>query len=282
MRTRLITAAVALCVLIPVLIFSDTWLFPIAVSVFCLMALFEMFRCVKLSGNLWITLPIYLSAAFLVIGVRLFKSQLGFDTWTFIARVAVPCMLLVTLYLFAVLVFAKGKVAVDSIAIAGFMSLYIVSAFMAILFLRDSASGAYTYLLIFIGAWITDSFAYFTGLLFGKHKLIPEISPKKTVEGSIGGILFCGAAFIIYGIAITHFVESATRMNLGLLFCYGVIVSVVSQIGDLSMSAVKRQYGIKDFGKLFPGHGGVLDRFDSILAVSLVLFVLNEFASIFK
>ena len=282
MRTRLITAAVALCVLIPVLIFSDTWLFPIAVSVFCLMALFEMFRCVKLSGNLWITLPIYLSAAFLVIGVRLFKSQLGFDTWTFIARVAVPCMLLVTLYLFAVLVFAKGKVAVDSIAIAGFMSLYIVSAFMAILFLRDSASGAYTYLLIFIGAWITDSFAYFTGLLFGKHKLIPEISPKKTVEGSIGGILFCGAAFIIYGVAITHFVESATRMNLGLLFCYGVIVSVVSQIGDLSLSAVKRQYGIKDFGKLFPGHGGVLDRFDSILAVSLVLFVLNEFASIFK
>lgn len=282
MRTRLITAAVALCVLIPVLIFSDTWLFPIAVSVFCLMALFEMFRCVKLSGNLWITLPIYLSAAFLVIGVRLFKNQLGFDTWTFIARVAVPCMLLVTLYLFAVLVFAKGKVAVDSIAIAGFMSLYIVSAFMAILFLRDSASGAYTYLLIFIGAWITDSFAYFTGLLFGKHKLIPEISPKKTVEGSIGGILFCGAAFIIYGIAITYFVESATRMNLGLLFCYGVIVSVVSQIGDLSLSAVKRQYGIKDFGKLFPGHGGVLDRFDSILAVSLVLFVLNEFASIFK
>ena len=282
MRTRLITAAVALCVLIPVLIFSDTWLFPIAVSVFCLMALFEMFRCVKLSGNLWITLPIYLSAVFLVIGVRLFKSQFGFDTWTFIARVAVPCMLLVTLYLFAVLVFAKGKVAVDSISIAGFMSLYIVSAFMTILFLRDSASGAYTYLLIFIGAWITDSFAYFTGLLFGKHKLIPEISPKKTVEGSIGGILFCGAAFIIYGIAITHFVESATRMNLGLLFCYGVIVSVVSQIGDLSLSAVKRQYGIKDFGKLFPGHGGVLDRFDSILAVSLVLFVLNEFASIFK
>ena len=87
---------------------------------------------------------------------------------------------------------------------------------------------------------------------------------------------------MLYGILITHFAENAERMNLAILFGYGVIVSIVSQIGDLAMSALKRQYGIKDFGKLFPGHGGVLDRFDSILAVSLVLFVLNEFSGVFK
>ena len=281
MRTRIITAAVALCVLIPALMLSHTWLFPVAVTVFCLIALWEMFRCVG-NTNLWIVIPIFLSSSFLIMSFRLFGKLFSWTTDTFIAKVAVPCFLLLTLYLLAVLVFARGRVSVESVAISGFLSMYIVAAFCAILFLRDSASGAYTYLLIFIGAWITDSFAYFTGLLFGKHKLIPEISPKKTVEGSIGGILFCGGAFVLYGILITHFAENAERMNLAILFGYGVIVSIVSQIGDLAMSALKRQYGIKDFGKLFPGHGGVLDRFDSILAVSLVLFVLNEFSGVFK
>lgn len=282
MRTRILTALVALCVLIPVLLLSHTWLFPVMVTVCCLIALWEIFKCVGVQKNLWITVPLYLSAVFVIMSFRLFRQLFDYGMESFVVRVAVPCMMLVILYLFAVLVFSKGKILVESAAVAGFMSLYIIAAFMALLFLRDSQSGAYTYLLIFIGAWVTDSFAYFTGILFGKHKLIPEISPKKTIEGSIGGTLFCGGAFMLYGVAIAHFVESANRMNLALLFVYGIVVSVVSQVGDLSLSAVKRHYGIKDFGKIFPGHGGILDRFDSILAVSLVLFVLNEFASIFK
>lgn len=282
MRTRILTALVALCVLIPVLLLSHTWLFPVMVAVCCLIALWEIFKCIGVQKNLWITVPLYLSAVFVIMTFRLFRQLFDYRMESFVVRVAVPCMMLVILYLFAVLVFSRGKILVESVAVAGFMSLYIIAAFMALLFLRDSQSGAYTYLLIFIGAWVTDSFAYFTGILFGKHKLIPEISPKKTIEGSIGGTLFCGGAFMLYGVAIAHFVESASRMNLALLFVYGIVVSVVSQVGDLSLSAVKRHYGIKDFGKIFPGHGGILDRFDSILAVSLVLFVLNEFASIFK
>ena len=282
MRTRILTALVALCVLIPVLLLSHTWLFPVVVAVCCLIALWEIFKCIGVQKNLWITVPLYLSAVFVIMTFRLFRQLFDYRMESFVVRVAVPCMMLVILYLFAVLVFSRGKILVESVSVAGFMSLYIIAAFMALLFLRDSQSGAYTYLLIFIGAWVTDSFAYFTGILFGKHKLIPEISPKKTIEGSIGGTLFCGGAFMLYGVAIAHFVESASRMNLALLFVYGIVVSVVSQVGDLSLSAVKRHYGIKDFGKIFPGHGGILDRFDSILAVSLVLFVLNEFASIFK
>ena len=282
MRTRILTALVALCVLIPVLLLSHTWLFPVMVAVCCLIALWEIFKCIGVQKNLWITVPLYLSAVFVIMTFRLFRQLFDYRMESFVVRVAVPCMMLVILYLFAVLVFSRGKILVESVSVAGFMSLYIIAAFMALLFLRDSQSGAYTYLLIFIGAWVTDSFAYFTGILFGKHKLIPEISPKKTIEGSIGGTLFCGGAFMLYGVAIAHFVESASRMNLALLFVYGIVVSVVSQVGDLSLSAVKRHYGIKDFGKIFPGHGGILDRFDSILAVSLVLFVLNEFASIFR
>ncbi len=281
MRTRLLTAAVALCVLIPVLIFSHTWIFPVAVTICCVIALWELFHCIGVK-NPWITAPTYLAAVFLIMSYRLFCGHYLWSAETFVAKVAVPCILLGTLYLLAILVFSKRALSAETVTLSGFFSLYIVAAFSTIIFLRDSASGQYTYLLIFIGAWISDSFAYFTGMLFGKHKLIPEISPKKTVEGSIGGIVFCGLSFMLYGALITHFVEAANRMNLALLFGYGAIVSVVAQIGDLSLSALKRQFGIKDFGKVFPGHGGMLDRFDSILAVSLVLFVLNEFASVFR
>ena len=280
MRTRILTALVALCVLIPVLIFSHTWLFSIAVVACCLIALWEAFKCIGVK-NLWVTVPTYLVAAFLILSFRFFREKYAFGTDAFIVRIAVPCIFLAALYLTGIMVFSLGKLSVESLSTAGFLSFYIISAFLCILFLRATDRGAYTYLLIFIGAWITDIFAYFIGMLFGKHKLIPEISPKKTIEGSIGGILFCGGSFILYGVLIGHFFENAERMNLAALFAYGVIVSVVSQIGDLSMSAVKRHYGIKDFGKIFPGHGGILDRFDSILAVSLALFVLNEFAHVF-
>ena len=282
MRTRVITAIVALCILFPTLLLSDTWFFPVVIAGCSVIALWEIFRCIGVVKNLWVTIPIYLASTFIIISYRLFCQKYSFSTADFISYAAVPCAIIVLLYLFAAMVFSRGKITVEDVAISGFMGAYIVAAFTAILFLRDAENGRYTYLLIFIGAWVSDSFAYFTGRLLGKHKLIPEISPKKTVEGSIGGILFCALSFILYGIVITHFVPNATRMNLGALFLYGVIVSVVSQIGDLCLSAVKRHYGIKDFGKVFPGHGGVLDRFDSILAVSLVLFILNEFASVFK
>ena len=123
--------------------------------------------------------------------------------------------------------------------------------------------------MIFLGAWITDTFAYFTGFFFGKHKLIEDVSPKKTIEGSIGGIFFCALSFVIFGLVVdTWFACDANLIFLGVS---GVVISLIAQVGDLIMSVIKRQYGIKDYGKIFPGHGGMLDRFDSILAVSLGL-----------
>ena len=118
---------------------------------------------------------------------------------------------------------------------------------------------------------MTDTFAYFTGMLFGKRKLIPNVSPKKTVEGSVGGTLFCVAFFVAYGAVLNNF--TPYHINLLLIACAGLVSALVSQIGDLSMSVIKRTYGIKDYGKLFPGHGGVLDRFDSILAVAIAMAI---------
>ena len=278
MRTRVITGLVALCVLIPILIFSNTFLLDAALAICCIIAIFEMLKCVGTVKKLWISVPTLVISSLLILAVRPLKGMMEGFSFT---QVTLPVLLCAMLYLLAVMVFSKNKITIEDIAVSGFMAAYITAAFASILFLRDSVGGAYTYLLVFIGAWVTDIFAYFCGMLFGKHKLIPEVSPKKTIEGSICGTLFCGVSFILYGILIDRFVEHATRTSLLVLFAYGIIVAIVSQIGDLCMSAIKRHYGIKDFGKLFPGHGGMLDRFDSILAVGLVLLVLNGFAGVF-
>ena len=138
--------------------------------------------------------------------------------------------------------------------------------------LRYLTNGAYLFLLPFIGAWVCDTFAYFTGRFFGKHKLAPAISPKKTVEGSIGGIVFAVAVFAIYGAILSA--RGLTPNYLALCLA-GFFVSILSQIGDLALSLVKRECGIKDYGRLFPGHGGVLDRFDSVIATAPIILILS-------
>ena len=190
--------------------------------------------------------------------------------------IALACIVFFEIiYLMAAMVFSKGAIGPEKISISAFMTFYVVLGFSSIVMLHDYFSaGRYVYLLIFIGAWITDIFAYFCGRLFGKHKLIPEVSPKKTVEGSIGGTLFSGIAFVLFGViaeGLGIFIEQGHLT----LFIFGIIAAIVAQIGDLCMSALKRRFGIKDFGKVFPGHGGMLDRFDSIIAVAIVLLILN-------
>lgn len=126
--------------------------------------------------------------------------------------------------------------------------------------------------LVFISAWGSDTCAYVTGMLIGKHKMPGTLSPKKTIEGCVGGVL--GAAIIgfIYGMAVSG---TKTAVIFAVLCMAG---SVVSQIGDLAASAVKRNCGIKDYGKLIPGHGGVMDRFDSLLFVAPVIYYIMSFA----
>ena len=182
------------------------------------------------------------------------------------------------LYLFALVIWSKGSLTFEKAGASYLINLYILVALNLILYMRDFGEvGKYIYLLVFIGAWITDTFAYFTGMLIGKHKLIESVSPKKTVEGSIGGVVFCAASFAVFGLVVdTWFGQDA---NLLFLIISGVILSLIAQIGDLIMSVVKRHYQIKDFGKLFPGHGGMLDRFDSAImaipAAAVYLYILS-------
>ncbi|MGL4796900.1 MAG: phosphatidate cytidylyltransferase [Paraclostridium sp.] len=143
-----------------------------------------------------------------------------------------------------------------------FIGIFYVTIFLdyIVLTINNYELGKVYVWLIFIISFATDTFAYFSGYLFGKHKLIPSISPKKTIEGSIGGILGSTICCIVFG-----YIFKFDVMHMILI---GSLGSVVAQFGDLFASSIKRYVGIKDYGKLIPGHGGILDRFDSVILVA--------------
>ena len=273
MLTRIITAVVALCAFIPILIFSDTAAFPIAMALLSCIGAIEMIRCIGEKRWPMTALTAVVAAAF-PICARYIDSRISILSLFFAVFF---CYLIVIL---ASSVFSKGKYDIAEASGTFTMVFYIVASFTSIVLLRDTEKGAYLYLLAFLGPWISDSAAYFCGRAFGKRKLIPDVSPKKTVAGSIGGMLFTGIAFAAYGFILLN--KGSGVIPFIALFVVGVIVSVVSQIGDLIASLIKRKYGIKDYGKLFPGHGGVMDRFDSVLITAPVLLIVAELAAKFS
>lgn len=126
---------------------------------------------------------------------------------------------------------------------------------------------------IIISAWVSDTFAYFVGVLFGKHKIFPRLSPKKTVEGCLGGVAGTTLVFFLYGILLNHF-AIIDEFMIAAFVVLGVVGSIVTQMGDLVASAIKRNNNIKDYGNLIPGHGGIMDRFDSIIFVSPLIYMM--------
>jgi phosphatidate cytidylyltransferase len=275
MLKRIITAVVAIAIFLPVLYFSETIVFPIVMALLSLIGCFEMLRCTELIKKYALSVP--------VLGLSLALPLLPY--WYDSAKVEHVCLMaliVLALYLFTIMTFSRGKITLANVGSAYLSCFYIIAAFMALSLLRYRvAAGEYVYLICFIGAWVTDTFAYFSGFLFGKHKLIPDVSPKKTIEGSIGGTLFCILAMVGYGWIVQLVSKGSVTANYLTLAVSGLFIAVVAQVGDLLMSAIKRTYGIKDYGKLFPGHGGVLDRFDSVLAVALVLIVISSVSNLF-
>ena len=279
MKQRIITSIVAICVLLPVLFLHNSPLLPIGLAACSVIAVFEMLGCIGIKRFGSVSAPLYLAAVVFPFLIRYVDNR------ELVKSIAFAAIAAISLYLFGVMIFSHGKYAITQIGAIMFNVLYILIGFNAVLVVHSwRAGGEYLYLVCFIGAWMTDIFAYFCGMLLGrggKHKLIPDVSPKKTVEGSIGGIVFCTLSLVLFGFIIDR-IAPQFQANLLIFALAGVFVSVVAQIGDLSMSVIKRTYGIKDYGKLFPGHGGVLDRFDSVIAVSTVLLILTTFFDFFK
>lgn len=265
MLKRTITAVIAVAVFIPICIFSDTFIWPAVMSILSLIAAYEMLGCIGVRKSIPAAVPSY------IVGLLLPLIPLFTDESAVEISCAVCMMYLIVL--FTVVVFSRGKIDFMNAACVFTGIFYTAATFACLVLLREV--GNTIYLLVFIGPWTSDTFAYLCGRMFGKHKLIPEVSPKKTVEGSIGGIIFAAIAFVVYAVIVWKMNDGSEMPNLIMFAAAGAIVSVISQIGDLSASVIKRRFGVKDYGFLFPGHGGVLDRFDSVLLTAPVLYILT-------
>lgn len=253
MVKRFLTGFIALLLFVPVLYFSETIAFPIIIGLLSAFSVYEFAACIGFfSKKMNYLLPVVLMAFLAPITARIEPNWLillGF---------------LVFIYLLFLTVFGYDKIHIDSISTLLYGFIYTAVGFAFLVMVRDMAPERY--LLIFIAAWCTDTFAYMGGRLFGKRKLCPNLSPKKTVAGAVSGIVGTVCGFVVFGI-IT--VSLGGSFNFVKYCIFAVLGSVVAQIGDLSASAIKRHYGVKDYGSLFPGHGGVIDRFDSVLPLSL-------------
>lgn len=269
MLQRIITGAILAVLVIVLIVFSGTWVFPVVMTLLTVLGTYEMLGCVGVRKIYLISIPSIVAAASSALGAYF----LSYAT----------CLAIVMIYLTVMLslcVFFDEKVKVNDVLSTFTAILYVMLCFAAFITIRKMQDvGFYLFLLVFIAAWVTDTFAYFTGILFGKHKLIPRISPKKTVEGAVGGIVFCILSFWVYGLVLANCFD--VRVNMPVLPALGFVMSIISQIGDLIASAIKRCYGIKDYGNIFPGHGGVLDRFDSIMISSMFLLFAAENLRIF-
>ena len=283
MKVRIITAIVSIAGIFPFFWFSDpveptnplNYVFPLLISLIAFVSTWELLHCVALDKNYFVSVPLYLASLTFPMLARVMREMRA----DYI-RAAILVALILAVYLFAVIVFQFGKVDMGKIALVFMTDFYVIGAFSAIILLRDEGiAGRFLFIMPFVFSWVTDSFAYFCGRLFGKHKLIPAVSPKKTVEGAVGGAVFCALTAFLYGFIVQK--AFGVAPSYPVLIIGGLIISVVSQIGDLVMSAIKRQYGVKDFGYMLPGHGGLLDRFDSSIAVTVILVLINTYFPIF-
>lgn len=266
MKTRIFAAVVALPLLFAVLFFLPPWVLTAFICLLSAIAVWEMLYFTGLLRHLRILVYTTVFAALVPLYVYF---DLG-------RTVLLGGIFLLLLICFAEAIFAfskEEKLGFPQIAGVLFAGFFIPLMLSALVPLKSHDQGRYYVLLPFIIAFVSDGGAYFAGVFLGKHKLVPAVSPKKTVEGAIGGIVSCVLFTLLYGVLLQQ--TAGFSVNLPLLALYGFIGSVISQLGDLSFSLLKRGFGVKDYGRLIPGHGGVLDRFDSVIftapAVELML-----------
>ncbi len=273
MKTRIITAVVGIVVLIGVLFTFDTLIFNLVITAITLIALHEIYAALGFEKQGWPLFGVLVPYTFLVM----------LSSYELYRRLVMPASFLVVLFYAIYLVVRNGTISYQKASGLAMFSGIVIFCFYSFIRLKEllpveeyGYDAVFFILLILCFAWGGDTCAYFAGRAFGKHKLCPVVSPKKTVEGAIGGVLgtmvFGVVATIIYSMAANR-MEAFTRSNIGvsmyvIIALLGCIAAVLGIYGDLFASVVKRQCGIKDYGTIFPGHGGILDRFDSVMFIA--------------
>ena len=261
MRSRVLVSVVGVPLILLIIFWAPAWVLAAALALLSAIAAFELTRCVDTAGE----------GRVLTGGAVL--GALG-AVWLQFQCVQWYGALLVfyTLLAFAYAVCRAGAVRLQQVLTALFAAGALPCAVGAVLRLHDMGIHRAYLLLPLLFSFCSDTAAFFAGHAFGKHKLAPRVSPHKTVEGAVGGLL----GDIVGGLVFAFFVNAAFGERLDYLgiAVLGVGCSVIAQLGDLSFSLIKREFGVKDYGHIFLAHGGVLDRFDSVVFVAPVLAAL--------
>jgi len=264
MKTRILSAIVMLAIAVPILFFGGS-IFDLFVAIIGVFGLKELFDTVESKRKI----PLFVK----ILGFILFLFFVFHNYGKGLSASFDYSLLVISIFalLMPVLLYQDDKFynMTDGFSLFGMIA-FLGIAFHYAIQIRHFSLEYLLYLLIIVMA--TDSFAFFTGYLIGKHKAVPKISPGKTVEGYLGGLFF-GTLFgtILYLMCIN------SRISLGILIPVSFFLSIVTALGDLAFSALKREYHKKDFSNLIPGHGGILDRFDSLIFVLLAFGLLINF-----
>jgi len=285
MLKRVITGAVFAVVLVAGVLLQG-WFLRLLLLAAMLMSFSEMYRAFRKTGAEPVCWPGYLFCI-LAVGAQALSAKLNHPVFDVVS----PSVLALTVSLLAAMchVIAKGKVAFDNMVASAFPMLYPGLFFSLMVSLQDlncRFAATLALALTFFVASVNDVFALFVGVKFGKHRLSPEISPKKSIEGSIGGLAACTLFSIALPTAFNAAAAAFPALNptgavlppLWAFAVFGLIAGALSQVGDLVASLIKRHCGIKDFGAIFPGHGGMMDRMDGILFCGAACYLFFRLA----
>lgn len=262
-KIRLLSGIV-LVILALLLITTGGNVLLISTAIISLIGLFELYRVFKMERSI-AGIAGYLAAL-------LFYCNLKFDF--------LPDMMMFVIGFLVVLMFiyvlSYPKYKTEQI-LAAFFGVFYVAVMLSFIYqTRILPGGAYTVWLVFLCSWGCDTCAYCVGMLIGKHKMTPKLSPKKSWEGAVGGVVGAALLGIIYGLVFQNAMGTTTK-EIFMIALICAVGAVISMIGDLTASAIKRNYEIKDYGKLIPGHGGILDRFDSVIFTAPIIFYLASY-----
>ncbi len=263
MKTRIISGVIGAALMVVILFVLPAWALNIAAAALAVMAVWETLTATGIMSHKGV-----LASCLVYAAVTPFF-------YLFTIQLLLPATVLLAAVLCVLQVMHHAQLKVEKVGFTFFMTVVIAFAFSAIGNLRQQDNGLLYVLMTMVIPWMSDTGAYFVGTLCGKHKLCPNISPKKTVEGLVGGVVISlGSTMLLAWL----YQQWALPNDMAILWLRVVLVTIclapISVLGDLFASIIKRQTGIKDYGHIMPGHGGVMDRFDSVLPTASLLYVL--------
>ena len=263
MKQRIISGATLIAFVVAIVIFNSSFPYAlnIVLSLVSAFGVWELISALGIQQRHFLAWPSVAMALVIPFCPDFFYFQVAFYIYT--------------LLIFTGLLFHHQEVSFRELGVIYSMSLLIPWALRTLVSIRNlenDGHGMFYVIITIAAAWVADAGAFFVGSFFGKHKLCPNISPKKTVEGAIGGFVVNILAMLLFGFIFQTYYQGTIELNYWVLAIIGVGGAITSILGDLSFSLIKRSCHIKDFGQVIPGHGGILDRFDSVIFVSPFVF----------